>query len=197
MYIVGFNGPPYSGKDTLARMLAEHIDSLGFTVPVIEVSLSSPLRRLAYTMVGRIYVPETYDEFKTETFPQFGGVTGRQLMIDVSERFLKLCYGKEIMAQMLLRELQELPPYPFDGLVLVRDSGFQCEVDPLIAAVGAENLYIARVVRNHCSFKGDSREWVYHEGREGVWHNNGSLALLRTKAAKLYEHLVNHMGWKL
>jgi hypothetical protein len=195
MYFVCFNGPPYSGKDTFARMFAEHVDSLGITTPVIEVSLSSPLRRIAYMMVGRLYVPETYDEFKKETFPQFGGVTGRQLMIDVSERFLKLCYGQDIMVKMLLNELQEAG-FPDSGVVLVRDSGFQCEVDPLIDAVGAENLYVARVVRDGCSFKGDSREWVYHDNAH-VWYNGGTLERLRTKAPRLLNILVNDLGWKL
>jgi tRNA uridine 5-carbamoylmethylation protein Kti12 len=39
MYIVCFNGPPYSGKDTLARMVADYMDSQQVVVPTIVVSL--------------------------------------------------------------------------------------------------------------------------------------------------------------
>src|SRR5690349_22105779 len=45
--------------------------------------------------------------FKKTPFEQFGGATGRQLMIDVSEKFLKPVYGKEIMARLLLDELKD------------------------------------------------------------------------------------------
>lgn len=195
MYIVGFNGPPYSGKDTLARMLAEHMDSRKVVVSVVEVSLSTPLRRIAYQMIGQNYLPNhigclDYGKFKETHYPQFG-CSGRQLMIDVSEKYLKLCYGQSIMANLLLADFRD-----FHGVLLVRDSGFQCEVDPLVDAVGADNLYIARVTRPGSTFVGDSREWVYHK-HEGRISNGGSLDLLRTKAAKLYEHLVNQMGWKL
>src|SRR3546814_3320002 len=34
MYIVGFNGPPRSDKDTLAEMLANHMDKHQVTLPV-------------------------------------------------------------------------------------------------------------------------------------------------------------------
>lgn len=200
MYIVCFNGPPRSGKDTMARMLAEHMDSQGVKVPVVEVSLSTPLRRIAYQMIGENYVHDgignfSYDAFKEDTFPQFN-CTGRQLMIDVSEKFLKPCYGQRIMADMLLAELHELPPYPFDGVVLVRDSGFQCEIEPLVDAVGDSNLYVVNLRRSGCDFSNDSREWVHHEFG-GEFYNNEALADLRVTTTVLYERLVHEMGWVL
>lgn len=191
MYIVCFNGPPYSGKDTMARMLADYIDSRGCTIPVMLVSLAMPLRRIAYQMVGETYMPATYPSFKKTPFPQFGGRSGRQLLIDVSESFLKPTYGQEIMAKLLLDELTD-----FTGLALITDSGFQCEIDPLVDAVGAENLYIARVEREGCDFLNDSREWVYHTN-DGAYPNHGTLDDLRTEAGRLYGRLVNNLGWKL
>jgi hypothetical protein len=193
MYIIGFNGPPYSGKDTLARMVAEHMDSQGVLLPVIEASLSTPLRRLAYQMVGETYVDDhaDYSEFKETHYDEFG-CTGRQLMIDVSERFLKLCYGKSIMAKMLFSSL----PVGFAGVVLVRDSGFQCEIDPLVDTVGRRNLFIVQMRRATCSFEGDSREWVTHNFMQEV-HNNGTLDDLRRDAISVYDNVVNQLGWKL
>lgn len=195
MYIVGFNGPPRSGKDTLARMLAEHMD-FRVTLPVREVSLSMPLRRIAYAMVGftgALDGPD-YEAFKVLKYPQFGYATGRQLMIDVSESFLKQKYGKEIMAEMLLVDNADME----NGILLIRDSGFQCEVDPLIRAVGADNLTIVRVFRSGTSFADDSREWVEQPlGRTWEIHNSYSLDDLRIEAGRLYGRLVNQMGWKL
>lgn len=190
MFIVCFNGPPYSGKDTMARMLADHMDSQSVVVPTRVVSLSMPLRRLAYQMVGQTYTPSNYAEFKETFFEQFQR-TGRQLMIDVSEKFLKLEYGSDVMAKLLLSELNG-----FHGVALIADSGFQCEVQPLVDAVGAANLYVAQIERDGCSFKNDSREWVSHE-QMGVYMNNGTLDDLKVEAGRIYGRLVNNFGWKL
>lgn len=191
MYIVCFNGPPYSGKDTMARMLADHMDSQGVTLPSMVVSLSMPLRRICYQMVGETYAPATYPVFKKTPFEQFGGITGRQLMIDVSEKFLKQCYGSDIMAKLLLDELKD-----FNGVALIADSGFECEVQPLADAVGRDNLYVARVHRAGHDFSQDSREWVHHY-HDGDYPNDGTLEELRVEAGRIYGRLVNNMGWKL
>lgn len=188
MYIVGFNGPPYSGKDTLARFVADVIDERGFKIPVRLVSHSMPLRKIAYQMVGETYSPASYSAFKEAPFAQFG-VTGRQLMIDVSEKFLKPTYGQEIMARMLLDELEG-----FHGLALVMDSGFQCEIDPLKEAVGPDNLYIVRVLRPDKTFEGDSREWVQHLFSAEV-HNDQGLDHLKNLASQVVDDLINRMDW--
>lgn len=192
MYLVGFNGPPRSGKDTMARMLAEYMDSR-ITLPVREVSLSTPLRKIAYAMVGWTGRPlegPVYEQFKTEWFSQFDR-TGRQLMIDVSESFLKPCYGQAVMADMLLGELKG-----FTGVALIRDCGFQIEADHLAKLLGNRKLYVARVHRAGCDFSKDSRQWVNHHFEQD-YLNHGSLHDLQTEAARLYGRLVNQMGWKL
>lgn len=193
MYVVGFNGPPRSGKDTMARMLAEHMDSQGVKLPVREVGLSMPLRRIAYSMVGwegRHLEGPDYEDFKVTHFSAFGK-TGRELMIDVSEKFLKPSYGQAIMAKLLIQGLGNLP-----GVVLVRDTGFKVEAETLSDFVGANNFFTAQVHRKGCSFDGDSREWV--QSKHCVEYRNwGSLDDLRTEAGRLYGWLVNQMGWIL
>lgn len=197
MYVVGFNGPPECGKDTLAEMLQDHMDQQGVSIPVVQASLSSPLRGIAYEMAGwegkRLDGPD-YEEFKRTMFPQFG-VTGRQLMIDASEDFLKPKYGQAVMAKLLLGKLQN-PLTAQHKVVLIRDSGFQCEVGPIIDAVGADNMLIVNVIRPGKTFEGDSREWVQHINRY-VAPNTGTLLELRAQAAFIYGLMVNNLGWKL
>lgn len=195
MYIVGFNGPPQSGKDTMADMLADHMDMQGVKLPIIQVSLSEPLRRIAYAMTGTQgeLVGPDYEAFKNTQFDEFGWKTGRQLMIDVSESFLKPVYGKAIMANLLIQKLVALN---FHGIVLIRDTGFQVELDTLAQVYGASKIYAARIHRSGCSFDGDSREWVQAD-RDGDYENNGSLDDLRVSAGRLYSRLVNNCGWQL
>ena len=197
MHVVVFNGPPYCGKDTLARMLADYIESHGISAPAKEESLSLPLRHVAYAMVGETYNDASYAAFKETPFVEFGNHTGRQLMIDVSESFLKQVYGEKIMAQMLVARNSAW--LDTDGVLLIRDGGFQIEINALLDEVIADNIYVVQIHRDGCSFDNDSREWVRHPNSARmtqVW-NNGSLDDLRTEAARIYGRLVNQMGWKL
>lgn len=204
MYIVGFNGPPESGKDSLAEGLMAKIEDL-HNIPTRVESLSFPLRSIAYAMVGwqgELDGPD-YARFKRTVFPAFG-VNGRQLMIDVSEDFLKTKYGTTIMARLLLDRLAG-----FQGLVLLRDSGFQIEVNPLVDAIGSANFYIARCHRPGKTFEGDSRESVFHPYRlqkpngsdvslDGDYYNDESEFIWKTDAAaELYGVLTHNLGWKL
>ena len=193
MYIVAFNGPPRSGKDTLAEMLANHMDAQGVTMMVVPESLSLPLREIAYAMTGWIGSPDgpNYEQFKTTHFKAFGK-DGRQIMIDVSERFLKPTYGIEIMANLLIARNSNIGP----AIILIRDSGFQIEIDPLIRWVGEDNLFVVSVNRDGTTFDGDSREWVTHK-HMAMFNNNGTLDDLATEAGRVYGRLVNNLGWKL
>lgn len=193
MKVVIFNGPPRSGKDAVSRMLVEHIEAQGVDIPILEESLSLPLRHIAYSMVGQTYHESTYETFKETPFAEFGR-TGRQLMIDASESFLKPTYGIEVMAKMLIERVKD-----FNGLLLIRDGGFQIEVDPICEAYGPQNVYIVNCYRNGCSFDGDSREYITHQHsryRMQFW-NQGSLDDLRTEAGRIYGRLVNQIHWVL
>lgn len=198
MKVVLFNGPPRCGKDTLAGLLADKMDKQGVTTPVLEVSLSTPLRRIAYAMTGWVgeLDGDDYEKFKTVRFNEFGGILGRQVMIDVSERFLKPCYGARVMTDMLMHELMYRE---FDGVILVRDSGFQSEIDPLVSRYGIDNVYLVRVHRGGCDFANDSREYVNltRSANQMELYNDGDLDDLRTEAGRIYGRLVNQMGWIL
>jgi hypothetical protein len=191
MYIVAFNGPPRSGKDTLSHFFADKVDS-DSNIACIEVSLSTPLRFIAYAMTnwtGATNGPN-YEKFKTTHFEEFGK-DGRQIMIDVSERFLKPAYGQDIMSRMLLTN-----HFAFDGVMLIRDSGFQNEIEFLSHCVGPENLFVVNVQRTGCDFSNDSREWVSHIFSTTV-ENNGSFDDLRASASNLFASVKANLGWKL
>lgn len=195
MYVVLFNGPPRSGKDTLARMVADHFTSQHVDAPRIE-HLAEPLRRIAYQMCDMTYgAPGAldYELFKTTWFAQFNR-TGRQLLIDVSESFLKPQYGREIMANLLFERTVGIA----EKVLLIPDSGFQAETNRLCSLYSGENVYVVNVMRNGCDFSNDSREWVSHPKASRLQmqvNNNGSLHDLATEAGRIYGRLVNLLGW--
>ena len=155
MYILGFNGPPNSGKDTCADSIVPFIEQ-HTNLPIKRESFSLPLRHIAYAMAGKTYSIDTYEDFKVTNFSQFDRI-GRDLMIDVSEDFLKPTYGDDIMSRLLIQR-----NIGFHGILIVSDCGFQPEIDYMSNLLGAERVLLAQVHRPGCTFEGDSRNWVTH-----------------------------------
>jgi hypothetical protein len=176
-------------------MLVELLESQT-ELPIKETSLSWPLRRIAYELTGREghhLDGADYESFKLTEYSQFGGATGRQILIDISERFLKPVYGREIMAELLIRE-QRL----FDGILLIRDGGFQVEANRLMLEYGTRNIHVVTVARYGTSFQNDSREWVNtnDSGMSTHLHNHGSLDELQLEVRRLISNLLA-CGWIL
>ena len=96
------------------------------------------------------------------------------------------------MANLLIARNSNIGP----AIILIRDSGFQIEIDPLIRWVGEDNLFVVSVNRDGTTFDGDSREWVTHK-HMAMFNNNGTLDDLATEAGRVYGRLVNNLGWKL
>lgn len=202
MYILALNGPPYCGKDTVGQMVADILNARLEVPPPIKLeSLSLPLRSIAYAMVGLEYSEAKlgvlpYDEFKNTAY-RIGDRThtGRQLMIHVAEDFLKMRYGQTTLADMLILRNNQMPSH---SLLIVRDSGFQVEVNPLIRWAGRENVLVARVNRPACNFNNDSREWVFHPdpAHNIEVQNLFGLEELKLQAARLCDYMVETLGWK-
>ena len=193
-FIVGFNGPPQCGKDTMAKLFLQHMDAQGVMIPVMTKPLSWPLRLMAHVMIGRTYQTVDYERFKEEYFESFK-CTGRQLMINCSECFLKPTYGLGALSKMFIESIEE----SFPMLVVIPDSGFQCEIEPLCEHYGAENVYMVRIHREGCTFENDSREYVTHPlpTHNMDVTNDGTIKDLATEAGRLYGRLVNQRGWQL
>jgi hypothetical protein len=198
MYIVGFNGPPQSGKDTLANFVADLLqETHGGKSLIVVTHTNTPLRRIAYPMVGYNYPTKDmeYESFKKTTFEPYGR-TGRELLIDVSEVFLKVAYGEDILGRILLADLNQIKNT--NAIVLVPDCGFQHEVNVWVKALGVANTALVQVHRRGCDFKNDSRGWTRHpdESRMHFVYNNHGLVHLKKQA----EHLVKEIarfGWQI
>src|SRR3546814_5188498 len=85
----------------------------------------------------------------------------------------------------------------FEGILLIRDCGFQIEVDPLEEWVGVENLYLVNLFREGCDLTTDSREYVHTNGKMHQVYNDSTLDHLQTEAGRIYGRLVNQCGWRL
>lgn len=168
MRIVLLNGPPRSGKDTVAKALTAE----GYA----HLSLARILKERAHALFGLKVPFDFFEDRKDEPASEFGGMTPRQVYIDVSEKIVKPAMGKDIWARWLR---QQIDGFLADGVRpevgwAVSDLGFPYEVPPLVA--GFDPL-IVQVHRLGTSFKNDSREYVAYAGVPTLELNNIRLTL--------------------
>lgn len=181
--LVGFSGPPRSGKDTLAGMLADHLRHRG--VPAEVHALSLPMRLSVYGLLGLTYTPEHYEAHKDNPIRVEGDrqTTIRQEMIALSEHHVKPRLGHGWWGRALLNRVT-IPA----GVIVVSDMGFPSEHD-----VFEESMECAwfHVHRDGHDFSNDSRGYV---GKGSRLYNNGEPG---TEALRALGRLLNQHGWEV
>ena len=192
MYIVGFSGPPRSGKDSIANALAAHIEDVRKVQPQI-LALSQPMREVTFALAGLTYDLPTYEAIKDQVNPILG-VTIRQAMIDLSENYVKPTYGHDFWARALVAKLWN----PVPKILIVTDMGFDAERLYFESLVGKDNCVWPQITRPGFSFAGDSRSYIGEPPQRTIIHNDieGPRGILES-AVRIYGRLVNKYHWEI
>lgn len=158
-FILGFNGPPRCGKDTVAKCVADILDSQGATdKPVHIASLVETLAAGSAAILGFNGGTKWYEEAKDKPIGIEGmDITLRQFMIDASEKFLKGQYGKDFWAR-LLHHRNRAWWDTIPSILLITNIGFSDEVEFLVPR--CTDFINVRLDRKDCDFTRDSRGWV-------------------------------------
>lgn len=186
-YLIGFAGPPRSGKDTLARHLAAIIEDRHGIQPQL-IACSTPMREVVYCMLGIPYSVTHYDTHKDIPQPGLGGKSIRQAMIALSEDHVKPTYGHQFWGMAALARRWDPKP----AVVIITDCGFDAEVELFTGEYGMANVVYPQISRVGCSFEGDSRSYVGTPGRTTSIINDGTPEV---EAGRIYGRLVNQFGW--
>lgn len=186
-YLIGFAGPPRSGKDTLARYLAAIIEDRHGIQPQL-LACSTPMREVVYAMLGQTYDLEHYEKHKDIPQRVFGNRSIRQAMIALSEEHVKPTYGHQFWGGSLLARRWD----PLPEVLIVTDCGFPAEVDLFTSEYGMHNVVYPQITRVGCSFDGDSRSFVGTPGRTTTIINDDDP---QVEAGRIYGRLVNQFGW--
>lgn len=173
------NGPPRSGKDTLAeglRRLWPSTSKEKFAQPIVD-----------YMFSNWGVLPDLVDKSLPPPGP-FKGPPVRQIMIAYSEQFMKPLFGKDIFGKFAVRRIErtivKAPLYIFS------DGGFSEEIQCIVDYLGAENVGIVHLMRPGTSFDGDSRDWVTLPNVETfAIQNRADLSNTRDPASKIVETL--------
>lgn len=195
-YMIAIAGPAGSGKDALGRELSTLLERIYDTMPLV-TAFAAPLRKIVGLMVGEDWSdPEIYAAGKDKAYPLFAFKTGRQLMIELTEEYLKPHYGRTIWADNLVQRITRHPK----RFAIVTDLGFPYEAGTIQQAF--PHCLIVQLSRPGKTYEGDSRCEVVHEGNTDVrmirLHNPGTnpLQLVRL-AGRIHDYMLNGLRWQL
>jgi hypothetical protein len=185
-FIIGFNGPPRSGKDTIASALSALLDSEGInSLPVHKLALAATMRDGAAAILGMNLSDRQYSEIKDKPLEVLGGKSFRDFMIAMSEVFVKGIYGKDFWSRLMFSRNKSW----WNGkpsILIVTDIGFSEEVKFF-----CENsrLYLnVRVDRRGCDFSKDSRGYCAagpYGGKDFVLSNDGTVEEAAQEVARI------------
>lgn len=170
--IVIFSAPPRAGKDTLALALHEALDIDSeireFKSPMFAIAAQT--MGIPFTKFINLYQTNLND-WKDTPRPDLGNKSVRQLLIQISEVYIKPFFGDNYFGRMAAEKVErsETIIHP-NGKVsrnehvhIFADGGFPVELMELVGRY-PERVRIIRVHRDGTSFAGDSRNWLDMEG---------------------------------
>lgn len=154
MKVVILNGPPGSGKDTLADHLVynalQNAEKREFKTKLFEIAAT-----LAGITVEHM-VELNNQETKNVPSPELpAGRSPRQWLIFVSEVMVKPHLGLRYFGKAAAKTLTNP-----NTVYVFSDGGFDEEVVEVARKVGKENLLVVRLSRPDKTFAGDSRRYL-------------------------------------
>lgn len=173
MKILLINGPPSSGKDTLARAIYDYFYENPEQPECHFDRFSMPIKNAFSGMVGakidQFGAVRGWEDIKDTPVDYLNGKSYRQWQIDFSEHFMKPLYGEDCFGRLFCERIERLRDngdlgfnhnYVEESLIVVPDSGFQIEVDTIEKLLPNDEVLLLRLHRNGTSFDNDSRGYV-------------------------------------
>lgn len=152
--VLVLNGPPRSGKDTVASYLCQQ-----WPDHMVDLKMSYSLKRACHAVLGFHNVDvEHFNDLKDCELEEFGNRTPRQFYIDMAERFIKTRFGKNWFGYAWMRRYIE--ESHDQKLAIISDSGFVEELEPLMQCFDNGAMVLVRLHREGHDFQIDSRGYV-------------------------------------
>jgi hypothetical protein len=163
-FVLGFNGPPRSGKDTLALEMERLLSEAAPELTVHRLALAATMRAGAMAILGMTGGDKFYAEIKDKPLDVLNGETFRRFMIDMSEVFVKKVYGRDFWSRLMF-ERNQAWWNKSNQILLVTDIGFQEEVQ--FFCEHSTHTVICQLDREKLDFSNDSRGYVWTAANYG------------------------------
>jgi len=148
---VVLNGPPNSGKDTLANLL---VDSHGFNKHQMKDKLYAETAKHFDVELSVLKVFADNREIKETQLDMLNGMSPREALIHVSQNIIKPRYGKDYFGNFAAYACSENNSQK----AVFSDGGFPEEIEPLLTVFS--RVVIFHLHKENASFTGDSRDYV-------------------------------------
>lgn len=160
MKLVILNGPPRSGKDTLADYLCYRYSN------AVHLKFADEVKQKVHRMYG-LHESSSIALEKTKDIPckALYYLTPREAYIGLSELYIKPMHGKDFLGRVLVEKIKQTPRFE-DRLFVVSDGGFMEELEALLKVIKSKCISVARIHRPGCDFKNDSRRYLTQEELE-------------------------------
>lgn len=143
-HVVVFSGPRSVGKDTcasiLANMLRHDVVSYKMTVPMDAAIMG------LFDMSKDEYNAIRHTPHKLLPREEFGGLCLVDILISLSEDYVKPRLGDDFFGKRAVRHLSQHPAIA-ECVVIISDSRFTAELAPIAAWVGCENMTVLKLKR--------------------------------------------------
>lgn len=170
VYVVVFNGPPRSGKDTAAKWLLHHVGDRCSNIRVMFDRFSMPLKASVASWAGTEITDEGdcyLEAVKDEEVPELLGSTYRRQQINLFH-YLAAKFGDDVLGkflvQRILKRQQESLETDRPVVYLIPDGGRGPEVEYLRDHLPVGHLLIIQLEADGCTFEKDIRGYVNIEG---------------------------------
>lgn len=181
------NGPPRSGKTTTAKIIAER------RADAVVMGFADHLKRCVHAIhlgfAGWFTPLHEFDPMKDDRQKFLEGRTWREEYIHFSENYIKPRFGRKWFGEKLLFSALSQP----QPLIIIHDSGFPEEVEPLIGCPEIDQIHLIQLYREGTDFDGDSRGYINldHFGiSPNKLFNRGSLYALSNSTTFLLEAIL-------
>lgn len=165
-YVILLNGPPGSGKDTAAQIIAKRYNAIHLK---FKDSLIDTAAQYYNVDPGWLrYVCEAR-ELKDESSMLLKQQTPRQTLIHVAEDVIKPSYGEDFFAKQVLSQIDE------PGMYVISDLGFYEEISTIGCAI--KDVLTLVISRTGHSYKSDSRHTIECSEYSAIEHivNNDTI----------------------
>jgi DNA polymerase III delta prime subunit len=175
MKVILFNGPPGSGKDTLAAELSNKLSYYDMETinHKFAYAIKKPVKEM-FNLTDKEYNKYFESPEKDEPQTRFQNKTPREVLISFSEKWAKPLFGKRIFGTIAGQYIVNNYLKDID-FVIFSDCGFEEEVKGLADYVGEANIVVFNLFRENTGFKNDSRNYVQNVSKyEAVVQNNST-----------------------
>lgn len=193
MKVIVFNGAPGCGKD-------ESVLALVKNKGVVHFSFKNSLKRITLAIYGvseGVWDSWYTREGKELPRPELDGLSCRQALIKVSEQIIKPNFGKDFFGKSEAKFLKQFVGADSDVYsAACSDGGFNEEIIPLVDMFGEENVYVVQIIREGCTFEGDSRNWIdttrILDDHYITIFNDGTLEEFHEDVVDVYEYIMEN-----